>query len=171
MPTRWETSVREYIGYDSETGKLSWLKRGIGIQFSKEPGCVNKVDGYRLVNFKGKRVKAHILVWFLHYKVWPDLEVDHINRIPTDNRIENLRLATRQQNSANRKMGQGNYHKFKGMSFEKDRKKWLARIRVNGVLINLGRYDNIIDAAKAYDKAALQYFGEFAYLNLPWENS
>lgn len=169
MATRWETCIKETLSYNPLTGKLSWAKRGKGIQFNKEPGCVNKIDGYRIVGVGGNTFKYHNLVWFLHYGEWPELEIDHINRDPLDNKIKNLRLATRQQNAANRKMGHNNFHKFKGMSYEKDRKKWLARIRVDGVLKNLGRYDNIVDAAKAYDKAALRYFGEFAHLNIPWE--
>lgn len=55
-------------------------------------GSLDK-DGYLIYKIKGKQIKAHRLVWFLNYKEFPNGQIDHINRIRTDNRIENLRIA------------------------------------------------------------------------------
>lgn len=92
--------------------------------------------------------------------------VDHINRDTLDNRRQNLRLATKKQNSRNRGLSRNNTSGYKGVSFNKRDKVYAAKIRVDNKLINLGNYKNILDAAKAYNEAATKYFGEFASLNI-----
>ena len=98
---------------------------------------------------------AHRLAWFYTYGKWPNHEVDHINGNRLDNRIANLREATRSQNEFAAKKG-------KGIRWEPKRKKWLARIGVNWKQINLGRYATREEALAAYKKAAKEAFGEFA---------
>lgn len=88
--------------------------------------------------------------------------VDHINGNTLDNRRENLRLATNQQNQINSKMRKNNTSGFKGVSWCKKTGKWRARIRHEGVQKLLGFFDNKEDAAKEHDKMARQFYGEFA---------
>lgn len=92
--------------------------------------------------------------------------VDHINRNPLDNRLSNLRPATRSENAINRGKTKANTSGYKGVALNKQTGKYKAAIRVNYELIHLGTYKTKEDAALAYNKAALKYFGEFAYLNV-----
>jgi hypothetical protein len=92
--------------------------------------------------------------------------VDHKNLNTLDNTRTNLRLATRSQNMFNRnKIKSNTSSRFRGVCFDKRRKKWCAYITVEGKRIWLGTFDNEIDAAMAYDAAAKKYHGEFARLN------
>jgi hypothetical protein len=94
-------------------------------------------------------------------------EVDHINGDKLDNRRSNLRICTRAQNAANRvRASHNNASMFKGVGRLRSG-NWRARITVNGQLRNLGTFDTEIEAAIAYDRAAVQEFGEFARLNVP----
>ncbi|MEJ2704139.1 MAG: DNA polymerase I, partial [Sedimentisphaerales bacterium] len=97
-----------------------------------------------------------------------DLLVDHINHNGLDNRKANLRPATHAQNSRNRtKCRDGNYSSgYKGVS-RRQGDAWHARIFVDGRLVSLGRFESEIEAAKAYDRAAREYHGEFAAPNFP----
>ena len=100
----------------------------------------------------------------------PDnLIVDHINHNGLDNRKANLRPATKTQNIRNRRKIQKEKYasKYKGVSFDKSRKKFFAYIKADDKTFYLGAFDDQIDAAKAYDNAARKYHGEFACLNLP----
>jgi hypothetical protein len=91
--------------------------------------------------------------------------VDHWDRNPLNNRRENLRVCTHQQNvwnrSADRRSGSG----FKGVHFFKPTKRWQAHIRVNNKKIHLGYFPTVEDAARAYDAAAIEHFGEYAKTN------
>lgn len=100
------------------------------------------------------------------FDVW-----DHIDRNTLDNRKCNLRPATNQQNCCNKKIV--NEHNYKGVRKTRGSKKnpYTARIKYNKKEIYLGCFPNAIEAAKAYDEAALKYFGEFVVLNFPLENN
>jgi hypothetical protein len=91
--------------------------------------------------------------------------VDHIDNNPLNNQKSNLRICSLKDNSKNSTKRNNTSSKYKGVYFENYTKKYKANIKVDYKTINLGRFLNEIDAAKAYDKAAIKYFGEFANLN------
>ena len=97
----------------------------------------------------------------------PGMFVDHIDHYGLNNRKPNLRICTNAQNQQNSRPRSGGTSKYKGVYWEKAKNKFRARITVNRMCIHLGYFKSEIDAAKAYDKAAKKYFGEFAYLNFP----
>lgn len=94
------------------------------------------------------------------------MQVDHINGNRLNNSRQNLRLCTHHQNNTNRAPTGCGTSKYKGVSFDTQTQKWRATITANRNMINLGRFPNEIDAAQAYNLAAVQYHGEFARLNI-----
>ena len=90
-------------------------------------------------------------------------EVDHINNNGLDNRKKNLRICTRSQNMQNGGLRSTNTSGYKGVSRNKG--KWCAEICIDRKKIIIGRFDSKVMAAKAYNRAALKYFGEYARLN------
>jgi len=95
----------------------------------------------------------------------PGMDVDHANLDQLDNRDENLRLCTKSQNMANRRKKAGFSSRFKGVSWSKDNGKWLARMKVNRRIHHLGYFIDEVEAARAYNVAAIKHFKEFALLN------
>lgn len=93
------------------------------------------------------------------------LQVDHCNQDKLDNRRENLRLVTAQQNTMNRSKQRNRSAPYKGVS--RHRGRWQARIWVDGKSLHLGYFDTLFIAASIYDVAARQYYGPYAKLNLP----
>ena len=127
-------------------------------------------QGYAVRNENGKIILMHrlILEWKLGHSNFE--ECDHENHNGIDNEEENLRPATHAQNAQNRRKLSNATSKYKGVSWHKVANKWQAYIVVNKELIYLGLFDIEIDAARAYNTAAKEYFGEFACLNFPEEN-
>jgi hypothetical protein len=104
-------------------------------------------------------------------KAAPGVLVDHKNLNALDNRLANLRLATREQNMHNRRKTRRNASsRLVGVFLEKDRNVFRVNLTYEGKKIYIGRFHSEIDAARAHDRAALKYYGEFARLNFPRED-
>ena len=93
------------------------------------------------------------------------LDVDHVNGNKLDNRVKNLRVATKSQNQYNRGKPKSNTSGFKGVSWYAPGNSWRAKITVNKKYINLGSYKCPIEASEAYLAAAQKYHGEFSFEN------
>ena len=109
--------------------------------------------------------KKVILMHRLILGITSELQCDHINGDGLDNRRSNLRIATNTQNQMNRQKQPRCSSQFKGVCWDKNRKKWIVLIMVNQKSIHLGRYKDEVEAAKAYDEAAKILFRKYANLN------
>ena len=147
--------VKELFNYNSATGIFT---RRINIGNTKIgdiPGSPDK-DGYIDMCIDRRKYKAHRLAWLYCFGKFPNGVIDHINRIKTDNRIENLRDVTISENCKNLPKPSTNTSGHLGVTWCKG--KWQASIHINKKYIHLGRFSNIEKAAKAR-KAAEQLHG------------
>ncbi len=154
--------LKEVLNYDSETGIFTWKTHIQKNHIDKEAGW-NK-DGYICIDIDEKKYRAHRLAWLYVYGNFPK-NLDHINGIRNDNRIENLRECSQSQNAANQCIRKDNQLKIKGVSFSKDckrKKPFMARLIKNGKYVYRKRFATREEAKAAYDAAAVEHFGEFA---------
>lgn len=160
--------LRNALRYEPETGKLFWNKRADAPRnwnskyAGKEAFTAINDSGYLIGGIGNKKLRAHRVIWAIVYGAWPAHEIDHINMNKTDNQIENLREATHSQNQCNKLARSDNTSGFKGVSWHKQSKKWRVRIGRGNASRSLGYFDNILDAASAYDLAKSNWHGEFA---------
>jgi hypothetical protein len=118
--------------------------------------------GYLIVRVDGVQTPVHNIIWKMHFGEIPEgYEVDHIDTIKTNNLISNLRLATRQQNCANRNKPVTNKSGYKGVSFHKKSQKWVAQISVEGKRNTIGYFDSPEEANDAYQEVSKLIYGEF----------
>lgn len=149
--------AKRLLDYDQTTGLMSWNVGGPGKVRGRVVGVVLD-DGYVQVTVNYQRYSLHRLAWLIHYGEWPTNEIDHVNGRRADNRIENLREATKTQQEGN-KLGWSRYGLPKGVA--KQRKKYRANLMVCGVSKFLGSFQTPEDAHEAYCEAAKRHFGEF----------
>lgn len=154
------TKLREVLRYEPETGRFFWTKR-IGARAipGNEAGSLNPT-GYIKIKVLGREYPRSRLAWLYVHGEWPEPFIDHINRDRSDDRICNLRVATRGQNNRNTKMRSDNTTGVKGVSIKGG--KFLARINFRGKSIYLGCHDCIDTAKEAVRKASLKYHGEYS---------
>ncbi len=155
--------MHEYLSYCRKTGELRWKKSPANRTKVGDLAGYDHHSGYRILEFKGCIYQVHRLVWWMIYGVMPNEEIDHINGIRNDNRICNLRDASRSQNQHNRKTWKnGTISGLKGSFFHKATGKWASTIQHNKKRTHLGLFETAEEAHEAYLTAAKKLHGEFA---------
>lgn len=155
--------LREVLRYDPETGGFTWIKAtGKKVRPGKPAGSVSKTHGYAILGVDGTSYRAHRLAWLYVYGHFPEGHIDHINGDTSDNRLCNLREATRTQNLANSRRYKNNKSGLKGVHWHPQSGKWRVQVRLNRRNHHVGLFADRHDAHRAYLDAASQLFGEFA---------
>lgn len=151
------------LDYCRDTGDFTWKvnrqSHSAKVRPGAKAGTLHK-HGYLIIGIDRKRFPAHRLAWFYVNEAWPErgMEIDHINMIPLDNRISNLRLATKALNRANQKVRRDSISGVKGVNFDYRAGKWRARCKKR----TLGLFATVEEASAAYAAAASDVFGEYA---------
>ena len=153
--------LKHLFDYDKETGNLIWKIKRRGITNGAVGGCTTK-EGYRQVSINSKSYLAHRIVFLLHKGYLPKT-LDHINGDRADNRIENLRPVTGNQNQHNRKLNKNNTSGHKGVSWCKRKNKWTAAVKLESKRIHLGAFDNLEEAAEVVRAAREELHGDYAH--------
>lgn len=141
--------LKELLHYNSETGEFTWLVARNGTKNDHTAGSADS-QGYVGIRIDGRRHKAHRLAWLYVHGRWPESFIDHINQVRKDNRISNLREATRSLNGHNRPKPKHNTSGFKGVSFHRKTGKWKASVTFKGVRHYLGLFASPREAHQAY---------------------
>ena len=151
--------LRQLFQYDAETGIVYWAIRPKNRKrIGDAVGHLCK-SGYLSTRAGGRAYRLHQIIWAIYYGEWPLTDIDHANGDRADNRIANLRMASRSQNLANAR-AKGNNKK--GTSWDSRNGMWRARITVNYKEMWLGYFQTEKEAHAAYMTAAIKHFGEFA---------
>lgn len=152
------------LSYNAENGLFTWLESRGTVAIGCIAGARSTSRGktYIYIKIDKRLYKAHHLAWLFHHREWPTFDLDHIDGDGTNNRIANLRKCSMSENKANSKIYKNNKSGFKGVSFHKRSKKWIAYININKKRTNLGSFDKAEDAAKVYWAAAKKLHGKFA---------
>lgn len=143
-----------------EDGKLYWKKQRSNVKAGQEAGSINR-RGYVQVSLFNKQYLAHRLIFLMHHGYLP-AEIDHIDSNPSNNKIENLREATHEQNIANVGIRRTNSSGYKNVSFDAKKKKWIVAMRVNKTTYHGGSFSNVEDANKKAIQMRNELSKEFA---------
>lgn len=158
-------ALRNILSYDPETGVLTWRCRPAGLfkcerdamlWNAKNAGrqaftCLQA--GYLAGAVFGKTIRAHRVIWALHYGKWPDQDIDHISGDRTDNRIANLRCVSRAENCRNKTRQVRNKSGRTGVHWCTTNSKWVASICFNAKSRHLGMFRSLAKAIEARARA------------------
>lgn len=155
--------LKQLLSYDPETGILSWIVDRGPVKKGQAAGCIGN-RGYMKVTVDRTYSLVHRIAWILHHdqSIPPGMQIDHRNNDKFDNRISNLRLASDTQNRHNRPVTRTNKAGFKGVSLHKASGLWVARIKKDRKIHELGYFKTPEEAHEAYKTAATRLHGEFA---------
>jgi len=150
--------LKEVLYYDKETGVFTWVVyKGANAKIGDIAGSLDKSNGYIYICIEQNNYRANRLAWFYIEGYWPEHEIDHKDRVRSNNKWSNLRHITRLCNSRNCSIGKNNTSGVSGVSYYKRTHKWTSRIRVNYKLINLGYYKEFNAAVRARWDAEVLY--------------
>lgn len=160
-----QARLKEVLHYSSESGLFTWLDRSemSALIRSRDAGrsiTSLNVLGYVQIMVDGKNYLAHRLAFLYMTGSIPKL-VDHIDGNPSNNKWDNLRAATNQQNSQNSGKSKNNTSGYTGVCWDKNNNKWLVSIMVDRKSLFLGRFSELDDAIEARKVAEIKYFGDY----------
>lgn len=154
--------LKDLLSYDPESGLFNWkipMNRG-QIKEGDVAGYLHKQTGYVIIGIDGLVYSAHTLAWFYMTGEWVK-GLDHINRVKSDNKFDNLRKADASEQIANTSLRRDNTSGVKGVYYDSRRNKFQTEIHFKGKKYYLGAYDTIEEAAcVVYDKRT-ELHGEF----------
>ena len=142
--------------YIDEDWNLRWLVHR-GRCYCKNSIAGTSHHGYKYVKIKYRQFATHRVIWALHNGEWPNGQMDHINGVRDDNRIENLRIVTNQENQKNTKLSKNNKSGLPGVCWDKAACRWRATAVVNYKAYYLGIYEDFFEAVCARKSAELKY--------------
>lgn len=132
--------------FDYKDGNLYWkIKPSLGVNIGDKAGTLNTF-GYIQIKYKGTKRLAHRIIFYMMHGYVPK-ELDHINRIKTDNRIENLREVTRSENNKNKDIQKNNKSGVKNVCWHKASNKWIVQVN--------GKYCGIFSAIEKAKQVAM----------------
>lgn len=152
-----------------EDGNLYWSIKKRGLRHNRPIGWINKGYVWIRSNLFPKQLSMHRVIWEMHYGAIPtNAVIDHIDRNPLNNKIENLRIATRSQNSMNAKGKSGRKSNFPKNVYKDSEYNGIVRYRaqvcVNGKLIRVGGFKTVDDAEQAAIKLVKNHHGDFSFI-------
>jgi hypothetical protein len=133
--------LKELLHYEPETGVFTWRQHRGCSRVGGVAGDV-KQDGYRHIGIDKRRYQAHRVVWLYVHGYFPEHQIDHINRVPDDNRLVNLREVTTSCNVRNTGNAKDNKSGVKGVCWNTKNKRWVVTIR----RINIGGFSDFTEA-------------------------
>jgi len=148
--------LKSILKYDPEIGRFFWIAARKKTTVGKMAGCIKK-DAYRCIRIGGRDFLEHRLVWLHVNGEMPNDQIDHVNHIRDDNRIENLRAVSNQENGRNRSKSKNNTSGVTGVSWHKGVNKWQAQINVGGKHKHLEYFEHYFEAICARKSAELHY--------------
>jgi HNH endonuclease/AP2 domain len=151
--------LHEYFEY--RDGELYWkISPTNSVKFGQKAGCLD-TNGYYKTSINGKDYGNHRIIFAMHYGFFPKM-IDHIDRNPSNNKIENLRAANDKQNQWNTEKNSRNTSGYKNVLFRKERNKWTCRFKVNGKHIMRGSFDTPEEANLYAEKLRKELHGEYS---------
>lgn len=145
-----QAQLQALLHYEPSTGQFTWLVgRTGGTRAGDAAGCLG-AHGYWHIKVGGRLRKAHRLAWLYMTGGHPLAQIDHQDGVRTNNRWENLREATVQQNAHNKRLPRTNTSGYRGVTWSKKAGRWQAAIKVRGVTQFLGYFDDAAAAHAAY---------------------
>lgn len=160
-----QEQLKKLVKYDRLTGYFYARVDLRGVDKGERLGTFDRSTGYALIGLGGEQYFSHQLAWLYVKGVWPSKYMDHKDRDKINNAFKNLREATGTQNNANRVVRKDSKSGLKGVRFLARQQKWEAYIGVESKFTSLGYFSTAEDAGRAYDKAAIRCYGEYARLN------
>jgi hypothetical protein len=141
--------LKEVLYYNPQTGSFKWAKTRRGVRVGQDAGRISRL-GYHQISIDRRSYLAHRLAWLYMEGFFPtNIEIDHIDQNPSNNKWNNLRLVSRSCNARNCGNGKRNKSGVKGVVWDKSRQKWEAKIGANGRSNGLGRYTSFDNAVCA----------------------
>lgn len=158
-----QSLLKELLDYSEDSGVFLFKRTRGGIKKGSVAGTNLKSGDsfYVRISICGRQYLAHRLAWMYVYGEFPDCEIDHIDGDCSNNRISNLRLASRKQNNENTRLRTNNSSGYRGVSFRKDTGKWRAQMQHNKKIIDFGYFDTPEEASAAAEKKRREVFTHY----------